>query len=338
MDLINRYLQAIRFWMPFSRNRDDILRELGDELQSQLDEKRDTLGRELADSDIAEVIRRFGRPFAVAGRFLPQETLIGSALFPLYAQVLRLMLWLIALGWLVSTCALLASSSHPFSAAFNNLFKYLAALIYMFGLVTLTFAALERRSGMQDWTRDWDPRQLPAVRDPWLIPRSHSIPELVFNTVFLAVWLVPALLEPVLAGLAHTGWTTGQVIKDFHEACFWAVALTAAINIVLAAVAIADPVWTRARLLARAAGYTLFCVAALQFFWPTLAHLDELSRQVFSGVDSGRAGMTQFTDLMFVLGILLGTVITLGRVSVDLWRATRASPAPRSVGVADVAH
>lgn len=39
MDLIDRYLQAVRFWLPKNARQEDLLAELGDDLRSQIEAK-----------------------------------------------------------------------------------------------------------------------------------------------------------------------------------------------------------------------------------------------------------------------------------------------------------
>ena len=46
MELIDRYLQAIEFWLP-KRQRQDIIAELSEDLRSQIEEKETELGRKL---------------------------------------------------------------------------------------------------------------------------------------------------------------------------------------------------------------------------------------------------------------------------------------------------
>ena len=38
-DLIDRYLQAVRFWLPKSHRQEDLLAEFGEDLRSQIEEK-----------------------------------------------------------------------------------------------------------------------------------------------------------------------------------------------------------------------------------------------------------------------------------------------------------
>ena len=91
MELINRYLHAVRFWLP-KKQRDDILAELSEEIRCQVEEREREAGRKLDDHEVASVLRKLGHPFAAANRYLPQRHLIGPVLFPIYLLVLRIVI------------------------------------------------------------------------------------------------------------------------------------------------------------------------------------------------------------------------------------------------------
>jgi hypothetical protein len=44
IDLIDRYLQAVRFWLPKTNRQEDLLAELGEDLRSHFDDKESELG------------------------------------------------------------------------------------------------------------------------------------------------------------------------------------------------------------------------------------------------------------------------------------------------------
>ena len=56
MDLLVRYLQAVKLWLPKSR-RDDIVAELSDDLHAQFEEREDGLGRPLNEQELEEIGR-----------------------------------------------------------------------------------------------------------------------------------------------------------------------------------------------------------------------------------------------------------------------------------------
>jgi len=88
MELLDRYLAAIRFWLP-KPQRQDILAELTEDIRSQIEERESSLGRKLSEPELAELLQKRGSPYRVACRFLPQRYLIGPAFFPIYSLILK---------------------------------------------------------------------------------------------------------------------------------------------------------------------------------------------------------------------------------------------------------
>ena len=56
MELIDRYLQAVKFALPKAQ-RDDIIGELRDSILSQVEEKEAALGRPLNESEQVELLK-----------------------------------------------------------------------------------------------------------------------------------------------------------------------------------------------------------------------------------------------------------------------------------------
>src|SRR3954452_8149130 len=98
MDLVDRYLQAVKFWLP-KRQKQDIIEELSGDLRSQIEDRERELGRKMNDSEVAGLLKQRGRPVIVANRFLPQESLIGPVLFPIYLLVLKIVAAFYMLPW-----------------------------------------------------------------------------------------------------------------------------------------------------------------------------------------------------------------------------------------------
>jgi hypothetical protein len=72
MELLDRYLQAVGFWLPKEQKR-DILAELSEDLQSQIEERESSLGRSLTEEELAATLKLRGAPLLVAERYLPQR-------------------------------------------------------------------------------------------------------------------------------------------------------------------------------------------------------------------------------------------------------------------------
>src|ERR1700722_10347416 len=100
MELVDRYLHAIEFWLP-NQQKHDISAELSEEIHAQVVEQAAALGRPLKREEMEALLKRFGAPLTVAQRYLPQESLIGPTLFPIYRFVVKIIaLWLL-LPWLL---------------------------------------------------------------------------------------------------------------------------------------------------------------------------------------------------------------------------------------------
>src|SRR5260370_16692936 len=104
MDLLERYLQAVRTYLPTSQ-QEDILKELGENLRAQMEDKETELGRPLSEDELAEILKKHGHPLLVATRYRQSRHLIGSALFPFYSLPMKIILplhgFLFAFGVLV---------------------------------------------------------------------------------------------------------------------------------------------------------------------------------------------------------------------------------------------
>jgi hypothetical protein len=93
MELLERYLQAVRKHLPW-QGQDDIVAELRANLEAQLEDKQASLGRGLTADEAEAWLKQVGSPVRVAGRYQPQQYLIGPAVYPIYTYVLKL-----AMGW-----------------------------------------------------------------------------------------------------------------------------------------------------------------------------------------------------------------------------------------------
>src|SRR5450755_2686770 len=89
MDFLDRYLGAVRKHLPWDR-QDDIIAELRANLESQLEEKEEELGRPLTAGEWEGWLKELGPPMLMAARYHEPRYLIGPALFPTYWWVLKL--------------------------------------------------------------------------------------------------------------------------------------------------------------------------------------------------------------------------------------------------------
>ena len=79
MEILERYLQAVKKYLPWQR-QDDIIAELRANLEAQIEDAEAEHGRPLASAEVEDLLKKMGPPMLVAGRFQPQRSLIGPTL------------------------------------------------------------------------------------------------------------------------------------------------------------------------------------------------------------------------------------------------------------------
>ena len=190
MDLIDRYLDAVRLFLPRGQ-RDDIAAELRDVLMTRREEREAELGRPLTRKEGEALLHDFGHPLMVAARYGRQQHLIGPELYPVYAFVVAIVLASIGLAaaitGIVAATVTGGDLGHGFGAAMGVAWSGAFTGI---GAVTVIFALLQRTGASQRITVDWSVRDLPRItrrrpRQPWYEP----VAGIVFLTLFAFWWV-----------------------------------------------------------------------------------------------------------------------------------------------------
>src|SRR3984957_1483468 len=219
MELLDRYLQAVRFWLPKAQQQEDLLAELGEDLRSQIKEKE--LGHPLDNVEMAAVLGRCRSPMMVAGRLGPQRHLIGPALFPIYEFVLKMvLLWILVPVFIFILGPVnAANSGGNFGVAIaSTLGDLWFALFIAAGIITLVFAIIERTNAHLGVECKWDPLKLPPVRreQPKQASRLKAVCELGFGW-FGLIWLSLLPHYPVLIlGPAAAFLKAGPALHTFY--------------------------------------------------------------------------------------------------------------------------
>ncbi len=112
MDLIKRYLHAVKGHLPL-KQQDDVIAELADDLRSRVDDREAELGRPLDEDEVVAILRQLGHPAHLAARYGSWQQLIGPALFPMYVHILKFALGLALLVNVVVAAVLLATGRPP---------------------------------------------------------------------------------------------------------------------------------------------------------------------------------------------------------------------------------
>jgi hypothetical protein len=183
MELLESYLRAVKRYLPRAQST-DIIRELSDELRSQLDEKETVLGRPMTDEEVVAFLKQHGDPMTVARRYRqdsPSLTigweLIGPELFPMYLIMLSVNLVIT-----VASVAIVFLIMHAPITLGIFVFPVVVQII----VLTLVFIGfnLVRRKYPQPWYYP------PAELTPMLpIPRGYSVAGLILWGPILLWWL-----------------------------------------------------------------------------------------------------------------------------------------------------
>jgi hypothetical protein len=199
MELLDRYLQAVRFWLPKAQQQ-DIIAELSSDLHSQIEDREMDLGRPLNDADLETILRKCGSPILVASRYRPQTQLIGPALFPIYLFVLKVvLLWILVPVFVVIVGpAMILGETNRWGALVETVSTLVYAMFVSAGIITLIMAVLERTQATLHLFEKWDLRSLPpAPRKVQPSSRTQTIFELIFGVVGL-LWLLAMPSYPFL--------------------------------------------------------------------------------------------------------------------------------------------
>jgi hypothetical protein len=205
MELLDRYLEAVRKHLPWQR-QDDIIAELRANLEAQLEEKEDELGRPFTKSEIEDWLKSLGNPMRMAAPYQPQQYLIGPALFPIFRNVLKIALaWTAVIYCIVCAVDLLVKTAPQVSDIFGALVRLPLALLTTATWVTLIFAAVEFANAHGHLklppqfvpAGGWSPADLPGARE---LAHGHKKPKsfaaAAAEVIFGFFWLVWFLLVP----------------------------------------------------------------------------------------------------------------------------------------------
>ena len=287
MELIDRYLQSVKWMLP-RKQQDDVIRELNDEILSRVEEKEDTLGRPLTEDEQVDLLKRLGHPMLVASRYRSQRYLINPTIFAIYWMVLRLILAVVFIAMSISAVAA-AAAGQDLGKALRILFQYPMAALSVFAWLTTIFVILDIVQVKFDFFGKWDPRTLPKLSKTK--PR-HSMIEavvgLMLSAIFGVWWLV---------GLKHQFWIFGPGYPIFHfgpvfQTIYPVFVVLVVLSIVRASIDVARPGWERGRTWVRLVFRVLnlivlyFLYNATDLFVPGSANVPNIG-EVVKGLNTG---------------------------------------------------
>ena len=343
MNLLDRYLLAVKKYLPWKR-QDDILAELKANLESQLEEKEGDLGRPLTPEEMQDWVKHLGPPMVMASRYQPQQYLIGPTIFPVYWWVMRLaLLWCLAIYSVVKAVEIVANSPTA-PAVVSAALGAPWALLITAAWVTAIFAAIEFATthALVKFPAeivgrvDWSPGSLPTAEEAGTEgkrPRSfaHAVTEVVFGFLSL-IWLllIPSypflLMGPGAYYLRVSPYQLAPVFVSF----FWCIVALNVVQLGWRCFDLARGTWQKSRAIQHMVVKTLGLTSTLVLFcardhaWLLLKH---------PATDAARHG-AQLAVINHAIysGLLWAVAISavvwlwqIGQIAVDFYRKRAAA-------------
>ena len=316
MDLIERYLAAVRRNLPAAR-ADDIAAEIGDVLASHVEDREAALGRALTRDETAAMLRQFGHPLVVASRYREHQYLIGPETFPFYLFAMKVVLVVGATTLLVAAAASAVlgegNGVRMVARMADDLWGFFFAAV---AIVTIVFAVLERQNFPIEHLRKWTPESLPdfvpARRSQW-----ESAIELGMGTAFL-LWWVGAI---DFAVLGHTESFRLEPAPVWNR--YWLpVLVLISVSIVASLARLLLPGLRKLHIV-----LTLAVSALTLAILAGLYRAGEWVRAVPTGIDPDQlARIMQSVDLSLRIAFAVAVVVTLVQCAIELRRLFRPGP------------
>jgi hypothetical protein len=199
MDLIDRYLHAVRSYLPKAQ-QDDIIGELSEDLASRVEDRESELGRALTDDDTVELLRSYGHPMRLAARYQPPRYLVGPTIYPMYIRILTIAV----LACLVVNAAVavaFAATGAGLQASLGILRHLPSVLIAMLGWITGAFVIIEWAVPHLSLGTRWDPRSLPPIpRADAAVSRFNVAVEFLVTAACVCWWIAARRSAPLVLG------------------------------------------------------------------------------------------------------------------------------------------
>ena len=356
MTLTERYLKAVAAQLPKAA-REDIVAELRDAIQTRMEERQEELGRPLTEADEEAVLREFGHPLSVAGRYGsgPQHV-VGPELYPWWMFGVKV--GLIALACITAISAAIrlligdVDAGQAISQGFNSL---IGGGITIVGLATIAGFVIERQKNKPAFLREWRVRDLglfelggfdaetvsrhvsgavesgrggSGKQTATLSPMARALGSAAAWTVLLLWWIGFLAISPVrpenLVGRAMAdGVDYGAILSQVLATLYWPGVVYAGCRILFDLIRAAHPAHVRLT----ASGDLAFGAAQLWlFFWlwtasplSPVVHVETLEAFVDRVRAVFESGEWTLSTVLMAC-VVFGIVQSLFKMSGALWR------------------
>lgn len=205
MDVIDRYFRTLRVLLPKDQ-RDDIIRELSEEIRSQVADREASLGRPLTADEQAAIVGQLGHPLLTAARYRPTRYLIGPIVFPHYWLALKVVIGLMVGGHLIGALVLLSSgaATHTLGSTLGNA---IGDILKVIGWLTALAAWMDLWLARSNVLKNWQPR--PVTAGGTVAPAPEPSVARFILGVLVSAWWLAGLRMPSLffgPGASNLDW------------------------------------------------------------------------------------------------------------------------------------
>ena len=365
MTLTERYLKAVAAQLPQAQ-RDDIIAELRDAIQTRMEDREEALGRPLTEAEEEAVLREVGHPLTVAARYGSGPMhVVGPEIYPWWMFAVKVALMALAVFTVLGLVARTIIGGDGFGAEIGHAIdSFIKGGLTLVGIATVAAYFIERQKDKPAFIRDWRVKDLglfeiaafdaetlsrsmgqgtdrpakdrSAKTYGWsstsMSPAARGVASAAAWAVFLLWWtglLTTRALGPVDVTLE--GVSYGERIVQTLALIYWPVVAYAGVRIVFGLARAAAPASVRLT----AAGDVLLSTArACLYGWLWIASpLSPVIR-----VDSLEAFISRTATMMhtgdwglaaiLMLVVAIGFMTSLFEGSGALWRLVSGKPSP----------
>lgn len=301
MKLLERYLDNIGLFLP-KEQKDDILKELAENILSKIEDKEAELGRPLNEAEQEAILKGYGDPVSVANRYGTDtgglafgRQLIGPGLFQLYSKILTINLIIAGAVALVLLVALRWSVPEAFS-------NFAAQFAIQFAVITAIFIAIQ--SYLNNHPDQWDLLNSKALTVPVSKPgqrvsRVESVAQIVLLFIFASV------LQGML-GASTTMFAPFQPAPIWYQ-LYWPMLLGLIVGIAQSTISLLRPEWMRFHAAIEVGKEAAVLVMLVFLFvageWVGLAHGVEVNGQL--------QGVLSFINQWVFYGLIVSGVVSV---------------------------
>lgn len=308
MDLVERYIEAIKFWLP-KRLKEDVAAEIREDIRSEIEDAERQKGRPLTEEEVSAILKARGAPMSVASRYMPQRWLIGPELYPLYIFVLKIVAVICIIPPFLTWIGELFAD--PFAPGLHNFVPPFNGLLVSFAITTIVFAVMDYKGVHLVKANTWNPKSLRRLSRNTQIKRSESVGEIIVSLVIIGLFAAGYLSQ------TRYQFVNADVTFCPQWILFWHIVIaTAVAEIALSAANLFKPYWSGFCIFLRA---VIDAVKMAAFYQLIAAHMVREITITGAPPETAAQIMT-VSDMVAQYAVPAAAVVGIVIVAKALWR------------------